>query len=44
MSSHMREAAEGVQAISGRMGTIAATAAEIDAATTSLKAVAQRLA
>ncbi|MGQ3303376.1 MAG: methyl-accepting chemotaxis protein [Phreatobacter sp.] len=44
MSSSMRVAAEGVQAISRRMGTIAATTGDIDAATAHLQEAAQRLA
>ncbi|MBX9992423.1 methyl-accepting chemotaxis protein [Phreatobacter oligotrophus] len=43
MSSNMRVAAEGVRAISGRMGTIAATAADINVATADLREAAQRL-
>ena len=43
MPSNMRVAAEGVRAISGRMGTIAATAADINVATADLREAAQRL-
>ncbi len=44
MSTNMRIAAEGVLAISGRMGTIAATASDINASTSDLREASERLA